>query len=329
MAKLIGRVRSSNFGENLFITKAQEFLDDHYIIYWNRQIFGREFDVCILMPGKGILVVELKGWREENILRIENSDTIIIKTDEGEIPATPQKQARGYRFAIERHIRQNIGKYPLVFQTVCLPRSQNLLSPKRLDVVLDEPFTILKEDLEDTNSFYKKIDQALSEANHWKRTPFDSKTMLEVRHIFECDIEPDENDAISDEQNSTDYHNEHDYSRFYFLGSGSSLDSVLDEMISQYIQGCKLYGVVATSQQLTQVAMALDAALTDKGLVRNRDSIELDFDRSTPHNPEVSENMTSFMAFHCSLSVLAENISDLPSIFVFIMGSFPHKRKRG
>ena len=31
-----------------------------------------------LMRGKGILVVELKGWREENILRIENSDTIII-----------------------------------------------------------------------------------------------------------------------------------------------------------------------------------------------------------------------------------------------------------
>lgn len=65
MAKLIGSVRSTNFGENLFITKAQEFLDDDYIIYWNRQIYGREFDVCILMPGKGILVVELKGWREE------------------------------------------------------------------------------------------------------------------------------------------------------------------------------------------------------------------------------------------------------------------------
>ena len=48
----------------------QEYLDDANIIYWNRQVFGREFDVCILMPGKGILVVELKGWHEENILRI-------------------------------------------------------------------------------------------------------------------------------------------------------------------------------------------------------------------------------------------------------------------
>lgn len=158
MAKLIGSARSTNLGENLFITKVQEFLDDDYIIYWNRQIFGREFDVCILMPGKGILVVELKGWREENILRIENSDTIIISTDEGEVPATPQKQARGYRFSIERHIRQNIGKFPLVFQMVCLPQvSKTFYYEKRLDVVLDEPFTILKEDLEDTNSFYKRF----------------------------------------------------------------------------------------------------------------------------------------------------------------------------
>lgn len=51
MAKLIGSAQSTNFGENLFIRKAQEFLDDQYIIYWNRQIYGREFDVCILMPG--------------------------------------------------------------------------------------------------------------------------------------------------------------------------------------------------------------------------------------------------------------------------------------
>lgn len=212
MAKLIGSVRSTNFGENLFITKAQEFLDDNYIIYWNRQIHGREFDICILMPGKGILVVELKGWREENILRIENSDTIMIKTDEGEIPATPQKQARGYRFALERHIRQNIGKFPLVFQMVCLPQvSKDFYHEKRLDVVLDEPFTILKEDLEDTNSFYKKIGQALSEANYWKRDPFDPRTMLEVRNLYEADIILDENGKSEIEKELASFYHQHDY----------------------------------------------------------------------------------------------------------------------
>lgn len=114
MGKLIGSSCSDNFGENFFISKAIEYLDDTNIIYWNRQVFGKEFDGCILMPGKGILVVELKGWRDENILRVENNESVIIRTADGEVSASPQKQARGYRFAIERHIRQNIGKFPLV-----------------------------------------------------------------------------------------------------------------------------------------------------------------------------------------------------------------------
>ena len=58
MGKLIGSGNTENFGEKLFIDKIQEYLDDTNIIYWNRQVFGREFDVCILMPEKGILVVE-------------------------------------------------------------------------------------------------------------------------------------------------------------------------------------------------------------------------------------------------------------------------------
>ena len=77
MGRLIGSGNSDNFGEKFFINKAVEYLDDTNIIYWNRQIFGREFDVCILMPGKGILVVELKGWREENILRVESNENML------------------------------------------------------------------------------------------------------------------------------------------------------------------------------------------------------------------------------------------------------------
>ena len=94
MATLIGEKRTGNFGEDLFVEKAVEYLDDSYVIYRNRQLYGKEFDVCILMPNKGILVVELKGWREETILRVEN-DAIIIQTEDGEVPASPQKQERG------------------------------------------------------------------------------------------------------------------------------------------------------------------------------------------------------------------------------------------
>lgn len=54
MGRLMGSSNSNNYGEQIFINKASEYLDDTNIIYWNRQLFGKEFDVCILMPEKGI-----------------------------------------------------------------------------------------------------------------------------------------------------------------------------------------------------------------------------------------------------------------------------------
>ncbi|MBQ6149035.1 MAG: NERD domain-containing protein, partial [Oscillospiraceae bacterium] len=168
MARLIGGTNSGNYGEKTFVSKACEYLDNNHIIYWNRQLYGREFDVCILMPGKGILVVELKGWREESILRVENNEYVVVQTADGEITSSPQKQARGYRFSLERHLRQSIDKFPLVCQLVCLPQvSKPFYHTHRLDVVMEEKFTILKEDLADKTSFFNKLDQILRETNTW------------------------------------------------------------------------------------------------------------------------------------------------------------------
>ena len=187
MATLIGEKRTGNYGEDLFVEKAVEYLDDSYVIYRNRQLYGKEFDVCILMPNKGILVVELKGWREETILRVEN-DSIIIQTEDGEVPASPQKQARGYRFSIQRYIKSSLGLNPLVFQMVCLPQvSEEYYHSMRLDIVTEEKFTILKEDLSTNAAFFNKLDEALREVHYWYRDAFDDKTMREIRGLFEPD----------------------------------------------------------------------------------------------------------------------------------------------
>ena len=157
MARIIGGTNDGNYGEKIFVSKACQYLDDNHIIYWNRQLFGREFDVCILMPGKGILVIELKGWREENILRVENNEYVVVNTADGEVQASPQKQARGYRFSLERHLKQSIDKFPLVCQLVCLPQvSKSFYHANRLDVIMEERFTLLKEDLDSNAAFFSK-----------------------------------------------------------------------------------------------------------------------------------------------------------------------------
>ena len=329
MGKLIGSGNTENFGEKVFIDKAQEYLDDTNIIYWNRQIFGREFDVCILMPGKGILVVELKGWREENILRVENNEAVIIRTEDGEVAASPQKQARGYRFSIERHLRQTIGKFPLVYQMVCLPQvSREFFRSHRLDVVMEEKFTILKEDLVDNTAFFDKLNQALREVSNWNRDPFDRKTMLEVRNLYETDINIDENGESEVEKELSSVYHQHDYSRFYYFDEADDLNSdVINDVTSQYLYGCKLYCVFSKKSQMMTVLNALDVALTQRGLVRCRENIEIAFDEQKSHTPPTSSVKDVFMGFHCSMSVLSAPFDKNTRSFVIPNGQYSSAQK--
>ena len=317
MGKLIGTNTSDNFGEKLFVDKAIEYLDDSCIIYRNRQVYGREFDVCILLPGKGILVVELKGWKEENVLRVEKNEFIVINTSDGEISASPQKQARGYRFALERAIRQNIGKFPLVFQMVCLPQvSKEYYKSLRLDVVLEEKFTILKEDLNSKAAFFDKLDQALREVGNWNRDIFDSRSMLEVRNLFETNIDlKDESQPDNDDADAIVYR-DFDYSRFYFVNEHDSLTAaMLKDMIDQYLRGCKLYCVFSKMTQMQLVAKAIDDALTARGLVRNRDNIEFSFTGETHHTPILENGDTAFRGFNFAISLTSSPVSE-PSFVV-------------
>lgn len=320
MGKLIGSGNSDNFGENLFITKAVEYLDDTNIIYWNRQIFGREFDVCILVPGKGILVIELKGWREENILRVENNENIVIRTADGEVSTSPQKQARGYRFSIERLIRQNLGKFPLVYQMVSLPQiSKAFFRSHRLDVVMEEKFTILKEDLADNTSFFNKLDQALREVSKWNRDPFDRRTMLEVRNLFETDINLES--EIETKTGLAESYHEHDYSRFYYLKAGDAFSRAdLDDITEQYLRGCKLYCVFSNHTQMASVMTAIDSALSKQGLVRNRNNIAIAFENRDAHYPKLTAQDNTFVGFHFSMSILREPFDQSVASFVIRNG---------
>lgn len=312
MARLIGGRNEGNYGEEIFVSKVCQYLDNNHIIYWNRQLFGREFDVCVLIPGKGILVVELKGWREENILRLENDEYVVVRTEDGEVQASPQRQARSYRFSLERHIRQSIDKFPMVCQLVCLPQvSKNFYHTHRLDIVMEERFTILKEDLETQLAFYSKLDQALRETITWRRDPFDTRTMLEVRNLFETGIELNESEEVIEITNS-DFHR-HDYSRFVYMAPDESFSNAeLEELTAEYFAGCKLYGVFSDANQLHELASVLDDALLSHGLIRNGENLEYDFENSGKHSPEYLNTSRSFKAFHISFSVTTQRLDISP-----------------
>ena len=150
MAHFIGsNLRTDNWGEDYVIQKCIEYFDDPCIIYRNREVFGTQFDVCVLLPNQGIAVIEVKAWRPTTIQRVENGDSIVIRTAEGEEAVTsPIKQARGYVFSLRNKIRQKTGKTPFVFPLVCFPQiSLQDYKDKHLEPVCEIETTLLKEDL--------------------------------------------------------------------------------------------------------------------------------------------------------------------------------------
>ena len=60
MAKLIYKENEIKYeGEKTFSKALDSYLDDTYIVYHNREVNGLEFDFCILVPNKGIIIVEV------------------------------------------------------------------------------------------------------------------------------------------------------------------------------------------------------------------------------------------------------------------------------
>lgn len=70
------------------------------------------------------------------------------------------------------------------------------------------------------------------------------------------------------------------------------------------------------------VLNALDVALTQKGLVQNRDNIEIAFDEQKNHIPPATSVNDMFMGFHCSMSVLSEPFGKNTTSFVIHNGKY-------
>ena len=326
MGKLIGKTRASNLGEQIFIDRATEFLDDDCIIYWNRQVRGREFDVCILIPDRGILVVEVKGWQEGSIARA-GDNCVVVKTNEGEIEVNPQKQVRSYRYILETLVRQSVGKFPLVLHMVCLPQiSLDVFEALRLDAVLEKQFTFIKEDLTDNASFFRKLNEALQCAALWNRDAFDKKLMLDVRRLFESEV-IDDSEGTPQEMNPECRGS--DYSRFYYFPDGAEIsECVVEEIMRVYMSGCKLYCVFGGSHQMLAVIEALDKTLYTHGLRRNRDNLEVIFDGETHCYPPADPASKSFSGFHFTFHVLNPTCVSPQQGITVIDGEFnPQERK--
>ena len=146
MASMVGNEPQKYYGEKKVWQALKVGLPGDYIVYHNKEINGYEFDFCIAIPDRGIIVIEVKGWQNKPINIINNTIEI-----DGIKFKNPKEQARGYRFNLLNKIESQFGVKPLVEDLVCYPFiSEEEYKSKRLDIFSAPEFTIFKEDLQDS-----------------------------------------------------------------------------------------------------------------------------------------------------------------------------------
>lgn len=162
----------------------KDYLPDDVICYHNREIFGREFDFCLVIEKIGLFILEVKGWNKSHISSVVSPDEIHLSN--GDIVKSPKHQARGYRFSLLTKLRESYNITPLVMDMVCYPfLSESDYKATGLYAVSEPETTLFSEDISNSASFGRKL---IGLFNQMHNVPFDKLedyTYDAVRHHFE------------------------------------------------------------------------------------------------------------------------------------------------
>ena len=209
-------------GEDLFYEKMNEFLPQNFISYHNHDIGMEEADVIMLVPNKGVLVIEIKAFRPHNINKARDNKYILKKN--GEVIFSPFKQAARYRDLLVdrlRNINPEYTKYVIAHVPCFTHFTKQDLLEKEMGKICDIDLFINSEDIISFEAFSKRLEYIFECANKLnisglKRNFFPPDEMVLVGNIVmpssvsleDILVFEDVNEMHSNQENS-------DYSHVY------------------------------------------------------------------------------------------------------------------
>jgi len=158
------------------------------ICYHNYNVVDKETDFIVVIPGEGLVIIEVKGWNGKNIEEVVDNNTINYRNSDGvlEVYHSPLKQANGYRYNLVNKIKQELGINIKVCSLVCYPfMSEEEFNNKDLKIVSDRAITILKDDLEDIHQFAYMLKRKYSHYIVQNVEAFNQTNYIKIRKLFE------------------------------------------------------------------------------------------------------------------------------------------------
>lgn len=187
-------------------------LPNNWVCYFNYKVKMQEFDVLLMVPKKGIFVIEIKGISGKNPIKVKDNSKIIYGR-RGNIIPSPLKQADGYRFKFLDLVEDKFQKSPLVFSIVAYPNlSYDEYKSNELNIISAEEQTFLQEDFLSEMNFKNKLFNLYEEIKHLGKDSLDSLLVMDIRRLFEpeeCIKQLIEKDDLIDD-------NEYPYSIFAY-----------------------------------------------------------------------------------------------------------------
>ncbi|HEU4653413.1 MAG TPA: NERD domain-containing protein/DEAD/DEAH box helicase, partial [Steroidobacteraceae bacterium] len=176
MAKVIpGITKGATAGERRFGQRLESLLEDDYLCWYNVPVGNRyqHPDFIVLHPRRGLLVLEVKDWKLENVLSIAPDAVSLMTLDGIKHQAHPLAQARQYAFAIKQvlendpalrapkgHSHEGKLLFPYGFGVVLSEITRRQFESKDLGQVIPSHLVICKDEMTesvDAEGFQKRL----------------------------------------------------------------------------------------------------------------------------------------------------------------------------
>lgn len=158
-------------------------LPEEIVCYHNYEVNNMETDFIVMLPGKGIAIIEVKSWNGSRITKILDAEHIeyINKKNEKEIEKSPLTQCKNYTYALRNNIKQTFQKRIKVIPLVCFPyMTEQMYKQKSMHIVVPRERVILKDDLEDLSQLPYVIKQKFDGKKVGYTDAFDEKTYIDI-----------------------------------------------------------------------------------------------------------------------------------------------------
>ena len=182
-------------GERQVRDAVAAFFSDDVVVYNNREVNGREYDICLLVKDVCVFIVEVKGWLP-NKIKVHGIDDVEIEGYE-ERQKSPKKQAKSYCIQYFTKLKKQFGISPLVVDLVAYPFiSKEQYIERHLNIISEEQFTLFKEDLVDHTSLKKKFQMAFDAKKAIPHAELDEALMRRIRRNEEPDYDGFEGEEL-------------------------------------------------------------------------------------------------------------------------------------